>query len=76
MTSGFFLVTASRATLPCSGLSCGARALGTQASAAAAQGLSSTGSVVVAHGLRCSAACGIIPDQGSNPFPLHWQEDS
>ena len=23
------------------------------------------GSVVVAHGLRCSAACGILPDQGS-----------
>ena len=25
------------------------------------------GSVVVAHGLSCSAACGIFPDQGSNP---------
>ena len=23
-----------------------------------------------------SAACGIFPDQGSNPFPLHWQADS
>ena len=34
------------------------------------------GSVVVAHGLRCSAACGIFPDQGSNPCPLHWQADS
>ena len=34
------------------------------------------GSVVVAHGLSCSAACGIFPDQGSNPCPLHWQEDS
>ena len=33
-------------------------------------------SVVVAHGLSCSAACGIIPDQGSNPCPLHWQADS
>ena len=30
-------------------------------------------SVVVAHGLSCSAACGIFPDQGSNPCPLHWQ---
>ena len=28
------------------------------------------------HGLSCSAACGIIPDQGSNPCPLHWQVDS
>ena len=28
-------------------------------------------SVVVAHGPSCSAACGIFPDQGSNPCPLH-----
>ena len=35
-----------------------------------------TGSVIVAHGPRCSAACGIFPDQGSNPCPLHWQADS
>ena len=34
------------------------------------------GSVVVAHGLLCSAACGIFPDQRSNPCPLHWQADS
>ena len=34
------------------------------------------GSVVVAHGLSCSAACGIFPNQGSNPCPLHWQVDS
>ena len=34
------------------------------------------GSVVVAHGPNCSAACGIFPDQGSNPCPLHWQADS
>ena len=33
-------------------------------------------SVVVAHGPSCSAACGIFPDQGSNPCPLHWQADS
>ena len=43
--------------------------------------LQSTGSrraasVVVAHGPSCSAACGILPDQGSNPCPLHWQADS
>ena len=49
----------------CGGLSCcRARALGVQAS------------VVVAHGLSCSAACGILPDQGSNPCHLHWQADS
>ena len=34
------------------------------------------GSVVVAHGSSCSAACGIFPDQGSNPCPRHWQADS
>ena len=34
------------------------------------------GSVAVAHGPSCSAACGILPDQGSNPCPLHWQADS
>ena len=34
------------------------------------------GSVIVAHGPSCSAACGIFPDQGSNPRPLHWQADS
>ena len=33
-------------------------------------------SVIVAHGRSCSAACGIFPDQGSNPCPLHWQADS
>ena len=34
------------------------------------------GSVIVAHGRSRSAACGIFPDQGSNPCPLHWQADS
>ena len=49
---------------------------GTQASVAVARGLQSAGLVVVAHGLSCSAACGIFPDQGWNLCPLHWQEDS
>ena len=35
-----------------------------------------TGSVVVAHGPSCSVACGIFPDQGSNPCTLRWQADS
>ena len=34
------------------------------------------GSAIAAHGPSCSAACGIFPDQGSNPCPLHWQADS
>ena len=29
----------------------------------------------MAHGLSCSAACGIVQDQGSNLCPLHWQAD-
>ena len=41
-----------------------------------APGLWSTGSIVVAHELSCSVACGIFLDQGSNLCLLHWQEDS
>ena len=41
-----------------------------------ARGPQSAGSAVVAHGLSCSVACGILLDQGSNPCPLHWQADS
>ena len=49
----------------CRGLSC-----------CGAQAPRRAGSVVVAHGPSCSAECGIFPDQGSNPCPLHWQADS
>ena len=44
-------------------------------SAAVARGLQSAGSAVMAHGSCCSAVCGILPDQGSNLCPLHWQVD-
>ena len=54
----------------------GFNSCGRWASAVVARRLWSTGSVVVAHGLSCSAACGIFPDQGSNPCLLHWQADS
>ena len=61
----------------CSGFSCcRAQALGARASGVVAHGLWSTGSVFVAHGLSCSVAHGIFPDQGSNLCPLHWQADS
>ena len=68
----------------CGGFSCCvARALGAQALVVVARGLSSCGSRAlerklssVAHGLSCSVARGIFPDQGSNPCPLHWQADS
>ena len=33
-------------------------------------------SVAVACGLSRPAACGIFPDQGSNPCPWHWQVGS
>ena len=38
--------------------------------------LTAVASVVVEHWLSCSMACGIFPDQGLNPWPLHWQTDS
>ena len=36
------------------------------------QCLQHLGSVVVAHGLSCSTACGIFLGQGLNPCPQHW----
>ena len=84
LRAGFLLLQRAGATLCCSewashcgGFSCcGARALGVWASVVVARGLYSADSVVVAHGLSCSTACGIFPDQGLNPYPLHWQADS
>ena len=56
---------------------------GAQASVGLAHALSgcaarlwSTGFIVVAHGLSCSAARDIFPDQGQNLSLLHWQVDS
>ena len=34
------------------------------------------GPAAVAHGPSRSAACGIFPDRGTNPCPLHQQADS
>ena len=42
----------------------------------ALQHLQLVGSVLVTCWLRCSVACGIFPDQGSNPCPLQWQAGS
>ena len=39
-------------------------------------GPQSAGSVVVTHRLSYPLACGIFPDQGLNPGPLHWQANS
>ena len=30
----------------------------------------------MAKGLSCSAACGILLDEGLNPYFQHWQADS
>ena len=38
--------------------------------------LAGRGSIVVTHGLSCSTACGIFPDQGLNLCLLHWLVDS
>ena len=56
--------------------STGSRRAGFSSCGAWAQWLWLAGSVVVVHGLRCCAACGIFPAQGSNPCPLSWQADS
>ena len=68
---GLSLIAASGATLHR-----GARASHYRGLSLRSTGSRCTGSVVVAHGPSCSVACGIFPDQGSNPCPLHWQADS
>ena len=69
---GLSLVAASRghSSSRCAGLSL-SRPLPLQSTSSRR-----AGSVVVAHGPTCSTARGIVPDQGSNPCPLHWQADS
>ena len=54
----------------------GAGLQATQALAVVVPRLQSTDSVIVVHGLSCSTAHGILPDQGSNLCLLHWQADS
>ena len=57
--AGFLELLRAEATLHCS--------------ARASHCIGFTGPVVEAHGLSCLAACGIFPDQGSNPCLLHWR---
>ena len=61
---GYSLLVGARTSHRSGFSSCGAWARGMGAS------------VVVAHRLSCSRACGIFLDQGLNPCPLHWQVDS
>ena len=51
------------------------RFFSSQSTSSQAHGLWSAGSVAVVLGLSCPAACGIFPDQGLNPCPLHWQAE-
>ena len=69
---GLSLVVASggHSSSPCAGLSLSRPLL------LWSTGSRRAGSLVVAHVPSCSAARGILPDQGSNPCPLHWQADS
>ena len=46
-----------------------------QASVAAAHGLQSRGSVVVAHEFSYLSACGIFLDQGLNPVSFALQDE-
>ena len=55
---------------------CRAWVLGAKDSIVAAHGLQSADSIAVMHRLSCPEACGFFPDQGLNPYPLHWQADS
>ena len=64
--AGFLQLQLAGATLPC----------GVRASLVEEHCFQSMGSVVVAHGVSYSEACGIFLDQGSNLCPLHWQTDS
>ena len=56
----------------CSGFSC----CGTKLWGVWARYLWFGGSVVEVHGLSCSTACEVFPDQGVIPCRKHWQMDS
>ena len=87
----FYLVAMSRGhscvawASHCGGFSCcraqalersGFRSCGECAQELWLPGSRATGSIVVAHGLNYSVACGSLPDQGSNPCLLRWQAGS
>ena len=74
---GLSLVAASggHSSSQCAGLSL-SRPLPLRSTGSRRTGSRRAGSSTVAHGPSRSAACGIFPDQGSNPCPLHWQADS
>ena len=84
----FFLAALGVGCCPQAFLSCGERGLlslcapaspcgGWEASLVVDHGINGARtSGAVALSLCCPAACGIFPDQGSNPGLLNWQADS
>lgn len=70
VSEGYSLVAVCRLLIAVASLVAEHRLKGEQASVAVNPGLQSTASVVVAHGLSCSASCRIFPDEGSNLYPL------
>ena len=79
--AGFSLVAVSPGAAPhCSAWAAHHRAwtvgLSSSGSCSVWSQLRCPGSVIVAHGLNCSMACGIFSDQGLNLCLLHWQADS
>ena len=71
LCEGFLQLRWAGATLHCGARASHRRGLSVAEHRLQTRKLSSRGS-----GLSCPAACGIFPDQGSNPCPLHWQADS
>ena len=84
VSRGYSFVAVRGLLIVVASLCCGAQALGMRASVVTALGLSICGSWALecrlsscgTRAFSCSTACGIFPDQGSNPCPLHWQVDS
>ena len=74
MTRGYSLVALCRLLIAVA--CCGAQVLGCSDFSSCGSKLQSTASIVVAHGLSCSAARGIFLDQVLNPSHLHWPVNS
>ena len=70
VSEGYSLVAVCRLLIAVASLVAEHRLKGEQASVAVTPGLQSTASVVVPHGLSCSASCRIFPHEGSNLYPL------
>ena len=69
------LVVVHRLHMAVASLAANHRLQSIRGSVVAAPGPQHTGSVAVAHGLNCFAACRIFLDEGLNMCVLHWQAD-